>query len=140
MRTSLGMTHVTRKEKNKRILTAHIHVSKNSTDQDLPESRLPGSHLVDNNLVSTTRDAHFAEVRCATRGTGCLRLPPCEDPSRRTLQPRSPKPTKVRSSRGIGASCQHNRMSVPAFRTSLASPTNPQNQTLLESEFQCLSV
>ena len=28
--------------------------------------------MVDNNLVNATRDAHFAQVRCATRAPGCL--------------------------------------------------------------------
>ena len=52
--------------------TGHIHVSKNSTDQDPSESMLPGHHLANNNLVNNTRDAPFADVHCATRGTGRL--------------------------------------------------------------------
>ena len=36
------------------------------------ENKLPRHHLADDNLVNNTRDAHFAEVRCTTRGTECL--------------------------------------------------------------------
>ena len=50
---------------------------------------------------------------------------PCEDPSRRTPQPQSPKPTKVRLSRDIGetrigtcACCRHKRMTLFASRVS----------------------
>ena len=53
------------------------------------------------------------------------RPPLCEDPSRRTPQPQAPKPTKVRSSRGIGetrigtcACCRHKRMGLVASRVS----------------------
>ena len=63
VRTTLSMTLVTRKGKtNRKLPTAHSHVSKNFTDQD----------LFANNLVNTTRDAHFNDVRWATHGTGCL--------------------------------------------------------------------
>ena len=54
-----------------------------------------------------------------------IRLPRCEDPSRRTHHPQSLKPTKVRSSRGIGetrigtcACCRHKRTSLFASRVS----------------------
>ena len=57
---------------NRKLPTAHSHVSKNTTDKDPSESRLSGPHLTNKNLMNTTTDAHFDEVCCTTRGTECL--------------------------------------------------------------------
>ena len=53
------------KEKKQKKLTDRSH-------SRLEKLRRPRFHLVDNNLVNNTWDAHLAEVRCTTRGTGCL--------------------------------------------------------------------
>ena len=68
------MTHVTRKKQEEGYRQLNFTSRKTSTDYNSSESKLPGSHLVDNNLVNITRDAHSAEARSATRGTGCLSI------------------------------------------------------------------
>ena len=65
------MTHVTRIEKHK-----EGHRQPPFTSRKTPQTKIhlkaDCQHLADNNMVDSTRDAHFAEVRCATRGTGCF--------------------------------------------------------------------